>query len=132
MVAAPPDAGEFIRYSLKELLAELAKRMEGLEKQVSQLNGQMTAFQDLGHRVNTLETKLVEQERRYAVHETTEGHAGTVTRVISLENKVATLEGAEKAGEAVTAYGRWLIPLLLTSVLSLIGTAFTVWKVVHG
>lgn len=142
--------GDQIRYSVKELLANIDRKLDGLvaridsdkaatDRRIGVLEARIPIADDLIQRFLKVEADFVGFERRFARHEDAAGHAESQRRLAEIVADVEHLREREIASDAVTLLmrqmadqRRWLIGLSVGSLLSLTGLAITLIKLLSG
>ena len=149
-VEATTSNGDQIRYSVKELLANIDRKLDALgsrvdgglaelARRVGVLEARIPVSDDLTQRFLKVESDFGGFERRFARHEDSAGHPESLRRLTEIAADVEHLREREIASDAVTALmrqmadqRRWLIGLSVGSLLSLVGLTVTLIRLVGG
>lgn len=134
-MSAPPSDGEAsVRYTTKELLAELDRAMDRLADEVRDghrelagrlldLQQQTTAAGDALRRLPALEVDVARLSEQLAVHRSSLGHDRTLDRLGVVETWVRDLDRQGVRGEAEVRYARWLTITFISAAGALVGVA---------
>lgn len=142
--------GDYLKYSTKELLAEIAQKIDALGRQVHEdgakmdrrvavLEARVPRAEEFVTRFLQVEKDFVGFEKRVSLHEALPAHPQATVALAALRADVEHLKTRETTEEALKSYQgqmadqrRWLIGLSISSVLSLLALVFTILKLVAG
>lgn len=142
--------GDQIRYSVKELLAGIDRKLDVLTtridgdkaemaRRVGVLEARIPIADDLTQRFLRVEADFSGFEKRFARHEDAPGHAEGLKAITTMQGEIDHLRDREIASDAVTALmrqmadqRRWLIGLSVSSMISVVGLAVALAKLLSG
>jgi ERCC4-type nuclease len=123
------NGGDYLRFSTKELLADINHKIDALTTQIAKLadeydrrlltvEARVPLQDDLNRRFMTAEANLTILQERVAIHTSQPHHAGTAETLATLRTDVDNLERKAAASEELRKLTRWLWGLGIMSLSS--------------
>jgi len=145
--------GDYLRYSTKELLADINHKMDALgidinrkldafttqttraaeeqDRRLGVLEGRLALADELSRRLVGAERTLVDLSERVSVHLAQDWHQGTQERIRRVDERVATLAEKAVAQEALRDLWRWQLPTTIAALGALLGVLGLALGIVH-
>lgn len=142
--------GDTIKYSVKELLGNIDRKLDAvmvridtdkaeLSRRVGVLEARIPIADDLTQRFLRVESDFTGFERRFSKHEDAPGHGESQKKLAEMAAEIDHLREREIASDAVSALmrqmadqRRWLIGLSASSMISVVGLAVALAKLLSG
>lgn len=126
-----PQRGGDVPYSVKELLAELSRKMDSLndtvrisydrlDHRIAMLESAVPLREDQAKRQQFYETKLMELMEKLGEHRAVPGHEIGMKKMEELEQAVDKLSTQAEGFTQVGAYQKWIIGIGATTFLSIL------------